>query len=301
MASNYLLALCVLITVVYCVYTRQLYRRLGRVPGIHALVAFLLPICIATMLLSKFSSLQLGDVWTLLRSVKEPGTLRGAAEISTALRGVADDNPISVASILMILYALMQTFCLPGTIAINVVCGTLYGAVVALPMCVLAGTLGACSCYTLSMLVGRPLVSTVDGYLSGGTGVARFQAKIEENKGHLWGFLLFLRVSPVLPNWLINLASPVLDVKITPFATATAVGITPQTFIAVRVGTVIASLGERLREENVGEENDLLSGRIIGIKEWLTLAFAGVVCIVPIILKKRQEARALNTAKEKNE
>jgi len=170
---------------------------------------------------------------------------------------------------------MLQTFCIPGTIAINVVCGTLYGVAVALPLCVISGTLGACSCYMLSRLVGRPLAVTVDNVLMKGNGIALFQAKVDENKQNLFGFLTFLRVSPLLPNWLINLASPVIGIPFRLFSVATAIGITPQTFIAVRVGAFLVDV------KNVPQ-----GGRIIGMSEWFTLAGLAMLILLPTVLKE---------------
>eukprot|EP00759_Apiculatamorpha_spiralis_P045185 PhF_6_TR4207/c0_g1_i1/m.5670 len=234
-----------LIIILYLLYLRHLKSKshTGTLPPLYVLVAFVLPLALAKTLLRNFSSLQFSDIYRIVADTKEPTTLRGAATLIAALQQVAELNPNSVLFILLLLYTVLQTFCLPGTIGINVVCGALYGMKVATPLCILAGTMGACSCYGLSSLVGIALASRVDNLITKGKGIAKFQQKLEENKDDLLNFFVFLRVSPLLPNWLINLASPVLGVSFRVYAIGTAVGIAPQTFIAVRIGSMLGALG----------------------------------------------------------
>ena len=263
--------------VLYIAYLRRLKSSSpdNTLSPLHAVVAYVVAVAVGKLALRQYSALQLGDVYAIVTSSKDPTSLQGAATIATELRTISLSFPYSVLFLLLLLFTLMQTFCLPGTIVINVVCGTLYGVQTALPLCVAAGTLGACSCYTLSRIVGRPLATAADKALAGGKGIAKFQAKIEENRDNLFCFFVFLRISPLLPNWLINLASPVIGVPLKTFALATAVGIAPQTFIAVRIGAFLVDVS------SVPE-----GGRIIGINEWLSLVAVALIVLMPMGIKK---------------
>lgn len=42
--------------------------------------------------------------------------------------------------------------------------------------------------------------------------------QVQKRKGNLLNYIIFLRVTPLLPNIFINIASPVVNVPITPFA-----------------------------------------------------------------------------------
>jgi uncharacterized membrane protein YdjX (TVP38/TMEM64 family) len=53
----------------------------------------------------------------------------------------------------------MQTFMIPGTIFMSLLAGALFGVVRGFVLVVLNATAGACSCFFLSKLVGRPLVN----------------------------------------------------------------------------------------------------------------------------------------------
>lgn len=48
--------------------------------------------------------------------------------------------------------------------------------------------------------------------------------------------MLFLRVTPTLPNTFINMASPIVDVPYHTFFLATFIGLIPAAFVTVRVG-----------------------------------------------------------------
>lgn len=55
----------------------------------------------------------------------------------------------------------------------------------------------------------------------------------------LFNYIVFLRVTPILPNWFINIASPVIDVPIGPFFLGTLVGVAPPSFLFIQAGTTL--------------------------------------------------------------
>lgn len=59
---------------------------------------------------------------------------------------------------LSVVYLFLQSLCLPGTIVLNVIAGTLYGVLNGVVLCTLLGTLGAVSCYTISYCLGVRVV-----------------------------------------------------------------------------------------------------------------------------------------------
>lgn len=53
----------------------------------------------------------------------------------------------------------------------------------------------------------------------------------------LLNYMLFLRVTPTLPNTFINVASPIVDVPYHIFFLATVIGIIPAAYVTVKVCT----------------------------------------------------------------
>lgn len=101
-------------------------------------------------------------------------------------------------------------------------CGCLFGLPVAFTMTLAAGTIGASLAYTLSNLIGRPIVVHFTDKLQ------FMQTEVEKRRENLVFFMLFLRVSPLLPNWFVNLSSPIVGIPFHIFFLTTLVGIAPQ-------------------------------------------------------------------------
>jgi uncharacterized membrane protein YdjX (TVP38/TMEM64 family) len=57
------------------------------------------------------------------------------------------------------IYIFMQTFMIPGTIFMSLLAGALFGVVKGGILVVFTATAGASSCYFVSKLIGRPLIS----------------------------------------------------------------------------------------------------------------------------------------------
>jgi uncharacterized membrane protein YdjX (TVP38/TMEM64 family) len=182
-----------------------------------------------------------GLLWRAIADNASRDTLTSPAKLAALageVRKVADGRLGSVTSLIAFVYITLQTFCIPGTIALNVVTGALLGVQVGLPLCVLLGTVGACCCFGLSSVAGTRLVAAADAKLMKGQGIGKLRGSVQRYRSELLAYLLFLRLTPILPNWLINLGSPVASVPLSQFALATLLGITPQTYLSVRFGTL---------------------------------------------------------------
>ena len=73
-------------------------------------------------------------------------------------------------------------------------------------------TLGASACYGMSWLCGREVV-----YLLWPDRLAHFTTEVKRQRNHMLSYIVLLRATPVLPNTFINVASPMVDVPLTPF------------------------------------------------------------------------------------
>lgn len=148
----------------------------------------------------------------------------------------------------------MQTFMIPGTIFMSLLAGALFGVVRGFVLVVLNATAGACSCFFLSKLVGRPLVGWLwpeklrffQAEVSSLLCFIRFPCsyglmpsyrfgQIGKRRDKLLNYMLFLRITPTLPNLFINLSSPIVDIPFHVFFLATLVGLMPASYITVRV------------------------------------------------------------------
>ena len=74
-------------------------------------------------------------------------------------------------------------------------------------------TLGSCACYCLSWAVGQPLAHALWP-----DRLDRYAAEVAARRRELLNYIVFLRVTPILPNTFVNVASPIVGVPLAPFA-----------------------------------------------------------------------------------
>ncbi|MBA0630750.1 hypothetical protein Godav_002814 [Gossypium davidsonii] len=84
--------------------------------------------------------------------------------------------------------------------------------------------------------------------------------------------MLFLRLTPTLPNTFINVASPIVDIPYRIFFFATFIGLIPAAYITVKAGIALGEL------QSVGDLYDF--------KSIATLFIIGVVSVTPTLMSK---------------
>jgi uncharacterized membrane protein YdjX (TVP38/TMEM64 family) len=80
-------------------------------------------------------------------------------------------------------------------------------------------TVGASCCFGLSYTLGRGLVLKYFPAMLG-----KFYKKIQNNKEHTFFYMLFLRLTPLVPNWFVNIGSPIVGIPIKNFFLGTLFG-----------------------------------------------------------------------------
>jgi len=165
-------------------------------------------------------------------------------------------------------YVFMQTFSIPGSTFCSILGGFMWPWFVALPLiCCCSGT-GASLCFLMSKIVGQPLVQKFAP-----AKMAEWRSKVQENKDDLFNYILFLRITPFLPNWFINLTGPLVGVPLSPFFWGSVIGVAPLSMLAVQAGQTLYTL--------------------TSTSETLTFTSVGFVClaaigsILPIYFKRK--------------
>jgi uncharacterized membrane protein YdjX (TVP38/TMEM64 family) len=161
-------------------------------------------------------------------------------------------------------YAVLTALSVPGGAVMSLAMGLLFGRWVGTAAVVVAATTGA----TAVFLAARYLVGGWARRRLGGRG-ARLARAFERDAFH---YLLFTRLVPVFPFWLVNLAPALTGVRLRTFVLATFVGIVPGTFVFVNLGE---SLGR------IDSARDLLSTRVL-----LALSLLGALALVPIVVRR---------------
>ncbi|NEX95094.1 VTT domain-containing protein [Caulobacter sp. 17J65-9] len=152
------------------------------------------------------------------------------------LRDFVDAHFWTALALYVAAYALATTAAIPGALFLTLTGGFLFGTWIGGSVTAVAATAGA-------IFVYYAVRSVLGGWLreraahSGGT-MARLRAGFDRNA---FSYILTLRLIPVVPFVLINIAAGLAAVPIRAYAAATVIGILPATFIYSAVG---ASLGE---------------------------------------------------------
>ena len=181
-----------------------------------------------------------------------------------------DLHEVMAALVFMALYALSVAFSLPIAAILTLAGGYLFGLWNGTAYVVFAATLGATGLF----LAAR---SAMGQGLRGRAGPA--VARMEQGfRNHAMSYLLFLRLTPLFPFWLVNLVAAVVGMRLRTFVLATALGIIPASFIYVGVGNGLNVLFES------GETCDPRA--MASFEVVLPLLGLAVLSLLPIIYKK---------------
>ncbi|TVR78113.1 MAG: TVP38/TMEM64 family protein [Rhodospirillales bacterium] len=156
------------------------------------------------------------------------------SENRRALMEWRSGNEVVAAAAFMLLYALVTAFSVPGAVWMTIGGGFLFGAIFATVYVVIGATIGA----TLIFLAAR---YALGDYLrsKAGPAVRKMEAGFRDNA---LSYLLFLRLIPVFPFWLVNLVPAFLGVPVWTYVAATLVGIIPGAFVYASVGNGIGAV-----------------------------------------------------------
>lgn len=196
-----------------------------------------------------------------------------------ALLAWRDANQTLAALGFMAVYAAAVAVSIPGAVWLTIAGGFLFGTVVGTAMVVVAATLGAAGIFLIVKAgLGDAFRARTRGWMK------RFETGVRENEA---GFMLAIRLVPIVPFFVANVAPAFLGVSTRTFLWTTFLGIIPGAAVFASVG---AGLGEVFAR---GERPDL--GIVF---EWpvlgplLGLAALALAPTIWRIVKRRRERRA---------
>ncbi|MGE5247122.1 MAG: TVP38/TMEM64 family protein [Verrucomicrobiota bacterium] len=179
------------------------------------------------------------------------------------LQGLHAAHAGLLAGAFVAIYIAQTAFSLPGAAILSLAAGAVFGLFQGTLYVVTAATIGAVLAFLISRTLLRDWV------------VRRFGARIGAIDRGLRGsglpYLLFLRLVPVFPFFLVNLAAGITAMPLRTYALGTFVGILPGSLVYVNAGAGLATI------ENVAQ---VASPRVLG-----SLALLGLFALSPAIVK----------------
>ena len=158
----------------------------------------------------------------------------------------------------------------PGAVALTLAGGLLFGTALGAALAVLGATGGAILVFLITRHALADLVARRCATL-----MAPIKPRLERDG---FFYLLALRLIPVFPFWLVNLAAALAGMRLAPFALATFIGIIPITVVVASIG---AGLGTVLA---AGREPDL--SLIFSPPVLLPLAGLAALALAPVAWRR---------------
>jgi uncharacterized membrane protein YdjX (TVP38/TMEM64 family) len=167
-------------------------------------------------------------------------------------------------------YTVSVTLSLPQAALLTMAGGLLFGTVAGGTLAVTGATIGA----VLLFLIAR---SAVSGAMAarGGAALGKLREELQRNG---FSYLLAIRLIPVVPFWLVNLAAALCGMRLSQFASATFIGIIPATFVIASIGAGVGSVLARGERPDLGV---LVSWPVLG-----PLLALATLSLTPVIWRK---------------
>jgi len=204
----------------------------------------------------------------------------------TAIDGFIAAHWVVALSAYCLLYLSAVAFSIPGATVLTICGGLLFGTLVGGALAVVSATSGA----AIAFLIAR---SAFGEFLTRHAGV--LAAKLtREFRHNAFAYLLFLRVAPIFPFWLVNVVPALCGIGLATFVAATAIGILPATFTFAFFG---AGLDTAIEAQEAAFRACLAAGEdscklhfdlTTAATPQLVIAFVAlsIVALVPIAIKR---------------
>jgi uncharacterized membrane protein YdjX (TVP38/TMEM64 family) len=201
-------------------------------------------------------------------------------------------HSVVAVGVFILIYITVVALSIPGSVFLTISGGILFGTLLGGAATMVGATIGA----TIIFLIARSAC---------GEGIARragpLATKIADGFcADAFSYLLFLRLVPAFPFFLVNLAAALVGVRVRTFILATAIGIIPATFAFAFLGDGLDSV---LAAQDAVYQRCLAAGTadcrlhfdlaMIATPRLLAaLAALGAIALVPVAVK-RWRARAV--------
>jgi len=222
--------------------------------------------------LALFSILVLGLVGVFALDLYTYFTLEALRDHRGALQVTVVDNGLLAAVGFAVLYSVVVALSLPGGAVMTVAAGFLFGTFGGGLIAVVGATIGA----TALFLIARTAVGDLFRVRAG-----PFLARLEEGfRENAMSYLLFLRLIPVFPLWLVNLVPAFLGIPTLTYVIGTFIGIIPTTFVFASVGNGLGAVIDAGQDPDLGI---IFKPEILG-----PLIALALISLLPIAYKKYQ-------------
>jgi len=206
-------------------------------------------------------------------------TLDLLKENRDVLKTWVHDHKTQAVLLFIVAYIVAAAFSLPLGALLSVAGGFLFGSVFGAAWIVIGATIGSTILFLVAKTaLGEPLR-------------LRFAAQIkrmeEGFRANAFSYLLLLRLVPLFPFWLVNLAPAFLGVSVVTFIVTTFIGIIPGSFVFASIGNGLNALFE------AGEAPDLSLVALLSRPDfYIPIVGLVVLSLIPVVYRAFAKKRA---------
>ncbi|NRP71856.1 TVP38/TMEM64 family inner membrane protein YdjZ [Ensifer psoraleae] len=195
------------------------------------------------------------------------------------LSAYVDAYPLRAGAAFFVVYVAVVVFSIPAASVLTIFSGFLFGCITGAAMAIVAATLGSC----LLFLAARGVLGDLLRPRAG-----RFLDRLADGfRRNAFLYLLILRLAPIFPFFIVNIAPAFFDVRLRTFAAATLIGIVPGTFAYAWLGRSLDDVIAR----------SAASGGELTLSDFATrdislgLAALALIAALPLVFKLIQSRR----------
>ena len=197
-------------------------------------------------------------------------SLQALSDNREALQGFVAENMLLAALTYMAVYIIAVALSFPGASFLTIASGFSFGWLLGGALTAVAATIGAAIIFLAARTAFGDLLQR-----KAGDRIKKLQQGFQEDS---FNYLLFLRLAPIFPFWIINLAPALFGMRLGPYVLATFIGILPGTFAYAYFGQGISSA--------IDMEGSVASPELL-----IGLGALGLASLLPVVLKRIRRAR----------
>lgn len=199
-------------------------------------------------------------------------TLENWPEIQQPIQAFLKDHPYLVPFIFIVIYIAYATLSLPGSSILSIIAGALFPQPYSTLYVVIGATIGSSLLFFLARTSARDYFQEISG---------PFLTKMEKGfHRDAANYLLFLRLIPVFPFFLVNIVSAILGVPFLTFLWTTFLGIIPASFVFTQAGAGLMMILDKMDNEPFSLKT------IFNTQVNIALLGLGVLALMPLVIKR---------------
>ncbi|WP_407943122.1 TVP38/TMEM64 family protein [Methylobacterium oxalidis] len=147
------------------------------------------------------------------------------------LQGFVEADRFRAVVVAGLVYVCAVVLSVPASLVLTIICGFLFGIVTGALLAVASATTGAAIVFSIGRGPAGDLLRRVAG--------PRLSRLAEGFRRDAFGYIAFLRLLPIFPFWMTNLAPAACGVRLRTFVLATMLGLLPGAFVYAATGAAI--------------------------------------------------------------